>query len=94
MLDLAALSAVVCGRVQGVNFRSFVVKHARELGLTGYVRNLTDDRKLEVYAEGERERLRMLLEHLGKGPLLAKVERVEANWVEYTGALRQFSIRN
>jgi len=42
MADLVSLRAVVYGRVQGVYFRDFTSRHAVELGLTGYVRNLHD----------------------------------------------------
>ncbi len=42
------------GRVQGVGFRFFVERHANELGLRGYTRNL-DDGRVEVYAAGSRE---------------------------------------
>jgi len=42
MTDKALLQVAVYGRVQGVFFRDFVKRHARELGLAGYVRNLPD----------------------------------------------------
>ena len=42
MADSASLEASVGGLVQGVFFRAFVARRARELGLVGYVRNLPD----------------------------------------------------
>ncbi|GAF85432.1 unnamed protein product, partial [marine sediment metagenome] len=53
MADSASLQATVYGRVQGVFFRAFVSRCARELGLTGYVGNLPDG-AVEIMAEGER----------------------------------------
>jgi acylphosphatase len=78
--------------VQGVNFRIFVLRHARSMGLTGYVRNLSKGRVVEVVAEGEREKLEQLLKQLEVGPRLAKVKRVEVNWSEYSGGYSQFRI--
>ncbi len=93
MADLASVQAMVYGRVQGVYFRAFTQRQARELGLTGYVRNLRDWTALEVQAEGERSKLERLIDHLKVGPPAAKVEKVEANWSEYTGSYSHFKIR-
>jgi len=79
--------------VQGVNFRAFVLRHARALGLTGYVRNLHREPAVEVVAEGERGDLERLLGELEVGPRGARVERVEVNWSEYSGAYSRFEVR-
>ena len=93
MTDLASLQAIVYGRVQGVYFRAFTSRHAAELGLTGYVRNLPDWKGVEVQAEGERNKLERLIDHLKVGPPAAKVEKVVTNWSEYTGSYPNFKIR-
>ena len=91
--DLASVQAIVYGFVQGVFFRAFASRRASELGLTGYVRNLRDREAVEVVAEGERKQLEELISHLKVGPPAARVERVVANWSEYTGGYSHFSIR-
>jgi len=93
MSDLASVHAIVYGRVQGVYFRAFSLRQARELGLTGYVRNLPDWNAVEVQAEGERNKLERLIDYLKVGPPGARVERVEANWSEHTGSYPNFSVR-
>ena len=93
MTDLASVQAIVYGRVQGVFFRAFVSRQAAELGLTGYVRNLPGWKAVEVQAEGERNKLERLIDHLRVGPPGAKVEKVATNWSEYTGSYPDFSIR-
>ncbi len=92
MADLASVLAIVHGRVQGVYFRAFTSKRATELGLTGYVRNLSDGKAVEVKAEGERDKLEKLIDSLKIGPLGAKLERVESVWSEYTGSYSNFNI--
>jgi len=93
MTDLASVHAIVYGRVQGIYFRAFSLRKARELGLTGYVCNLPDWNAVEVQAEGERNKLERLIDHLKVGPPGARVERVEANWSEHTGSYSNFSVR-
>ena len=93
MADLASVQAIVHGRVQGVYFRAFTSRYARELGLIGYVRNLPDWKAVEVQAEGERDKLERLIEQLTAGPPGAKVERVETSWSEYSDSYSDFSIR-
>lgn len=92
MSEQVAFQATVHGRVQGVYFRAFVEEYARTLGLTGYVRNLSGGRSLEVWAEGDREKLEELLIQLKIGPSRAKVERVDVKWSEHTGRYNHFSV--
>ena len=88
----AALRAVVRGRVQGVGFRDYVLTRAGYLRLNGYVRNLPDGRSLEVVAEGPRSDLEQLLSYLREGPRLARVDAVETDWGEPTGAYEGFGV--
>jgi acylphosphatase len=50
----------VRGHVQGVGFRWWTRARALELGLTGWARN-TDDRRVEVVAEGPPDAVERLL---------------------------------
>ena len=93
MSELAALLATVHGRVQGVNFRLFVIRRARALGLKGYARNLPGGRAVEVYAEGEKTGLRELLGHLRSGPSMARVDRVDVKWSSCSGSFTDFQVR-
>ena len=68
---------VVQGMVQGVFFRTTAVDEARRLGLTGRVWNRHDG-AVECVAEGDQVVLERFREWLGRGPRLARVERVEA----------------
>ncbi len=88
---MPSLHAVVYGDVQGVGFRYFVQRQAEEMGLAGWVRNRADG-CVEVFAEGNRAALGRMLELLGRGPGLADVDRVDAEWGKATG-LKGFAVR-
>lgn len=74
--QIVARRWLVRGRVQGVGFRWFVVRWARELGVTGWVRN-EDDGAVQAYAAGTEEQLARLAGFLHKGPALSDVRSVE-----------------
>jgi len=93
MTDLASVRVTVYGFVQGVFFRDFTSRRARELGLSGYVRNRRDVEAVEVQAEGERKQLEKLIDYLEVGPPIAKVTRVVTEWSEYTGGYSGFGVR-
>ena len=86
------LHALVSGRVQGVYYRAFVLDEARQLGLSGLVRNLPDGR-VEVTAEGPQSALRSLVARLRTGPPDALVAAVGEDWQEPTGAHADFRIQ-
>ncbi len=87
-----AIKATVHGRVQGVFFRASTRKRADELELSGSVRNLPGWKDVEVYAEGEQGQLEKLIEYLKTGPPGARVEKVDIEWLEYTGTYDGFLI--
>ena len=75
-----AIRVLVSGTVQGVFFRRSTVQQAIDLGLKGWVRNLEDGR-VECKAMGAENELLKLLHWMGKGPIQAKVERVDVEWL-------------
>ena len=89
--DRASLHAVVSGIVQGVFYRRFVLQEATGLGLHGRVRNLFDGR-VEVEAEGERQKLEQLSKKLHKGPPGAQVADVATEWSQHRGEYRDFRV--
>jgi acylphosphatase len=67
-----ARRAIVSGRVQGVGFRAFAQRVARETGVRGWVRNLPDG-SVETAVEGNVAAVKAYFEKIRKGPLMGKV---------------------
>ncbi|MCA9607135.1 MAG: acylphosphatase [Myxococcales bacterium] len=82
---------VVRGRVQGVYFRASAQREARQLGLTGWVKNRNDG-AVELVAEGEEDQVKDLLAWAQSGPSTARVDRIETRWRSYTGEFPDFRI--
>ena len=90
--DRARLHLIVSGRVQGVFFRHSAMAEARQLGLSGWVRNLPSG-EVEIVAEGRRKNLEMLYAWAHSGPPSARVEEVREEWGEYRGEYSGFHVR-
>lgn len=80
----AAYRYLVKGRVQGVGYRYFALRTAERLGVTGFVRNLSDGR-VEVVGEGPEAVLAEFEEHLRQGPAFAGVESIDRAPIEQRG---------
>jgi acylphosphatase len=83
---------IVRGRVQGVGFRWFVEREAKQLGLAGWVRN-NEDSTVECLASGPDDRLETLRARLKQGPRASRVDRVEVLDASESEVPETFEIR-
>jgi acylphosphatase len=79
------------GAVQGVFFRKFTKEKADLLGLKGYTINL-ESGEIEIYAEGEKDNLEKLLNHLKKGPSHAQIRDVKIEEKKWSGEFKDFKV--
>jgi acylphosphatase len=67
---------VIVGRVQGVGFRYAMGRKARELAVTGWVRNRADG-SVEAVVQGSPEAIARIVAWARHGPPHSAVDRVE-----------------
>lgn len=82
---------VVSGRVQGVFFRASAQQRARELGLTGYAKNLPDGR-VEALACGPAPAVDAFAAWLHQGPPRARVQAVTRTHAADPGPYPDFRV--
>ncbi len=82
----------VHGKVQGVWFRAWTQDLAKEMGVTGWVRNMTDG-NVEGTAMGDDDLLVRFLDRLHDGPPLARVTKVDTTESEVDDIIDTFDIR-
>ncbi|UCE05228.1 MAG: acylphosphatase [bacterium] len=87
----AGAHIIVKGLVQGVGFRWFVEREAKQLGLNGYVKNLFNG-DVEVEVEGERGLIEELIKQLRVGNRSSHVTDVQVSWLEYEDKYNNFRI--
>ena len=82
---------VISGRVQGVGYRAFAQHAARELGITGWARNLANG-DVEAHANGSPQQLDEFDARLRMGPRWAEVRSVTSTEAAVSTA-SEFQIR-
>ncbi|MCR6631225.1 MAG: acylphosphatase [Magnetospirillum sp.] len=76
---------LVEGRVQGVWYRGWTAQTAQALGLSGWVRNLSDGRVEAVFL-GPPAAIQAMIDACRQGPPAARVTAVTAEpWSEHPG---------
>lgn len=79
------------GKVQGVFFRANVQRKAKQLGITGVIKNLTDGRVCSIM-EGKEEILKELIKWACEKIPMAEVESVEEKWGHYLEEYSDYDI--
>ncbi len=82
----------ISGQVQGVFFRDSTRQKAEELGLAGWVKNLSDG-SVEAVFEGPSGKVREMVSWCEEGPRNASVEDVDSDFETSGGDLRGFEVR-
>ncbi|MGD9638195.1 MAG: acylphosphatase [Alphaproteobacteria bacterium] len=75
-LNQSVIYVKIKGRVQGVWFRGWTIQEANKLGLSGWVRNLSDG-SVEALFAGEEAMVNKMVALCYKGPSMALVTAVE-----------------
>lgn len=89
---LVRIHAFLSGRVQGVGFRNFTQRAANQIGIGGWVMNLADGR-VEIVAEGDKDKMAQFEKQFRRGPRPARVENVELKQETATNMFKNFSIK-
>jgi len=66
----------ITGTVQGIFFRAFIKEHAERLDIKGFTRNL-EDKRIEVFLEGDSEQVNKMIELCKKGPKHSQIKKVD-----------------
>lgn len=82
---------IVQGTVQGVGYRYFTLKTARELGILGWVRN-REDGSVELEVEGEEDTIKDFAADIGRKHPWAKIQNIEIQWKPFEGKYQNFEI--
>ena len=82
----------ISGRVQGVFFRENTRRKAEKLEINGWVKNL-DDGRVEVILESDEEKVKKMIKWTKRGPIFAKVNKVEIEEEEYKNEFKDFKIK-
>ncbi len=89
-----SLHVLIEGRVQGVGYRAAMCRVARDLSVTGWVRNLADGR-VEALVQGSRDSVEAIILWARRGPPSGRVDAVQTHDIDpaQCGTLQGFEAR-
>jgi len=85
------IHAYFSGQVQGIGFRFTAERIATELGVSGWVKNLSDGR-VELVAEANEDTLKDFLTQLGS-VFNRYIQDTQVDWRPALGELKVFGVR-
>lgn len=88
-MEMLKANIIVKGLVQGVGYRYFCYRKAKEYGLTGYVKNLVNG-DVEVEVEGDMYLIMSFIKELKIGPSKANVTALDHAFGEYEEEYDEF----
>ena len=90
--ELVRVHVWVKGRVQNVGFRAHVEFSGRQIGVTGWVRNVGYD-TVEAVAEGARDKIDRFIEAMKTGPDSSRVDEAKVEWENPSGEFLKFDVK-
>jgi acylphosphatase len=83
----------ISGQVQGVFFRAWAQGQARELGVSGWIRNCSDG-SVEAHVAGEEDCVTRMIERMRCGPANARVSEIEVEEADAGELSHRFEVRH
>lgn len=80
------------GRLQGMNFRYHTQQQAKKLGVTGFIRTLSDGR-IEIEAQGDEDQVTKMLAWCQQEPQSAHIKTILYRYDEPTERYSDFIVR-
>jgi len=90
--EITSLKLRIEGAVQGVGYRAFAAAEARKLGLSGWVRNRSDE-TVEALVCGPTPDVEAFVAACARGPASARVTHIDLNKAEPPAAAAGFEVR-
>ncbi len=91
MTDNKRCKILIAGDVQGVRYRAYAKVHAERLNISGYAKNLSDNR-VEIVAEGDEFDVLSFIQFIRSGPPGSVVEQFDTEWSEAKSEFKDFRI--
>ncbi len=82
--EITTIHLKVFGKVQGVSYRYWVKENAKELGVSGWVKN-QDDKTVEIIANGNKEKIDIFIERCNTGSPNSEVRRLDKALIDQVG---------
>lgn len=83
----------VIGTVQGVGYRQWTRKLARQRNLEGWVKNHPDGQTVQAVVQGPVSTVERMIELMSMGPPGSRVDKIDVQWISLQNLPGQFEIQ-
>ena len=91
-METVQVRILIEGKLQGINFRYKTQDRAKELGLVGFVRNLSDGR-IEIEVQGNQPDVEKLLEWCQEEPHSSQIKSILYRYDDPNKGYNDFIVR-
>jgi len=88
---MVTIQGTVAGEVQGVGFRYFIKRHAKNANVIGYAKNLPN-KSVEFLLQGEKDDVDSVINEIKVGPSFSRVDEVDLKERSAVNTLYSFEI--
>ena len=74
-IDETTFELIIIGRVQGVGYRAWAKKNAKNLDILGWVKN-AKDKSVLIEISGNRKNIKLFISKCYKGPVFSRVDEI------------------
>ena len=74
-IDEKTYELIIIGRVQGVGYRAWAKKNAKNLDIFGWVKN-TEEKSVLIEISGKRKNIKLFISKCYKGPVFSRVDEI------------------
>lgn len=91
-MDQVKMRILIEGRLQGINFRYHTQQQAQKLGVTGFIRTLSDGRT-EIVVQGDENQVTKMLDWCQQEPQSSQIKTILYRYDEQTEQFSDFAVR-
>jgi acylphosphatase len=87
-----AVRLYITGLLSSLFYKQFILQHAKQYNVKGFMRKREDDGRIEMFIQGESAGVDAMLTACKQGPKYAKIYKVEEQAERWQDDIRDFKL--
>ncbi|MBM3230188.1 acylphosphatase [Candidatus Pacearchaeota archaeon] len=87
-----AVRLYISGLLSSMFYKNFIMQHAKQYGIVGFMRKREDDGKMEIFIQGESKSVDAMVAVCKRGPTHAKIYEVKEQPERWQDDMKEFKL--